>query len=487
MASIKKNFLYNILMNVSAVIFPLITAPYIARVLEPDGIGLMNFANTYANYFVMFAVLGAVTYGTREIAKRRDDHESKQQIFSELLTILIINTVIVSLIFLITLVSFPRFNSNFLIFFVAGLSIFISPYYITSAYINGHEKFGISTSRNLIIRTLSIICMFLFVKTKSDLYIYMLLSVISTIGGIIWNLTFLKKDHIKLRLRFKNLRAHYKSMLILFSSSVAISIYTMLDSLMLGFLRDYSEVGYYNSSVHIARISLSIVTSLSAVAIPRVAYYFKNKDIAAINDLLSKSFCIVAFLAFPMAIGLICIAPLFVPLFLGQAFLPSILPLMIVSVIIIAIGFNNITGMQTMLGMGLDRPYLYCLLIGTILNFTLNLILIPKLGAIGASISSVFSEFMILAVMIWAVHKLTELRFHGIFGDIFKALGASVLFIPATFFMSKILTGWYCVIADIIICIILYAVTQALLKGNGYVLLTNWIKTIIHKKQKSNV
>ena len=480
MASIKKNFLYNIIINISAVIFPLITAPYIARVLEPDGIGLMNFANTYAGYYSMFAVLGAATYGIREIAKRRDDKDARQQFFSELLTVLVINTIVVSLIFLATILIFPKFNTNFLIFFIAGFTIYFAPFGC-SWYLHGLEKFGFMAGRNLIIRTLSIICMFLFVKTKSDLYIYLILGVISQLGGILWNFSIIKKDNIKIKLCFKSIGKHYKPMLILFSSSVAISIYTMLDTVMLGFIKDYNEVGFYNSSVNIAKTSLSVVTSLSAVAIPRVSYYMEKKDQKSISDLLSKSFGIVAFLAFPMAIGLACIAPAFIPLFLGSAFYPSVLPLIIVSGVIIAIGFNNITGMQTLMGMGHDKPYLYCLLVGTVLNFAMNLLLIPRYGAVGAALSSVVAEFTILAVMIYAIKKLTQIQFQGISGDLLKSLIASLTFIPATFLIGKLLNGWTLIAVDIAICIILYVFFQWILKSNGFIMIIGSMNNILSK------
>lgn len=480
MASIKKNFIYNIVINVSAVIFPLITAPYIARVLEPNGIGLMNFANTYAGYYSMFAVLGAATYGIREIAKRRDSHEAKQQFFSEILTVLLINTIVVSSIFIATLLIFPKFNANFLIFFIAGFTIYFVPFGC-NWYLSGLEKFGFIAGRNLLIRALAIICMFLFVKTKSDLYIYMILGVISQLGGILWNFSIIKKDNIKIRLCFKSLGKHYKPMLILFSSSVAISVYTMLDTIMLGFMKNYEEVGFYNSSINIAKTALSIVTSLSAVAIPRVSYYMERKDQKAISDLLSKSFFIVSILAFPMAVGLACIAPNFVPLFLGKAFYPSILPLIIVSGIIIAIGFNNITGMQTLLGMGYDKPYLYCLLIGTFLNFAMNLLLIPQYGAVGAAFSSVVAEFAILAAMVYAIRKYTQIRFKGVLGDIWKSLLASIFFIPITILLSKILEGWTLVIADIITCIIIYCFLQWILASHGFTMITANIRILQQK------
>lgn len=480
MASIKKNFAYNILLNISSILFPLVTAPYIARVLEPGGLGMMHFAMTYAGYYTMFAALGASTYGTREIAKRRESLSEKQLFFSGLISVLILNTFILTVIYISSLFIFSKFEQNINIFLIAGIPIIFVPFG-SNWYFGGLEKFGFITSRNLIIRFLTIVCMFIFVKTKSDLYIYMLLGVISQLGGILWNWSQIKKDGIKFRLNFSDLHLHYKPMIILFSSSVAISIYTMLDTLMLGMIKDYNEVGYYNSASTIAKMSLSVVTSLSSVALPRVAYYFHKRDYTGINILLSKSYCIVAFLAFPMAIGISCISPWFVPLFLGEAFKPATLPLIIMSGVIIAIGFNNITGIQTLLGLGEDKKFLYCILIGTGVNFILNIILIPLIGANGAASSSVIAEFIILTAMLICIHKYTPIRVSKVFPDIAKSLLISLLFIPITFGLSLLLNGWSLVVSVIITCVITYAVLQKICKSIGYIMLNPVIKDLLSK------
>ena len=158
---------------------------------------------------------------------------------------------------------------------------------------------------------------------------------------------------------------------------------------------------------HIAKVLLGAVTSLSLVAVPRVSYYMKNQDYIGINNLIDKSFSIVSFLAFPVAMGLCCISPTFVPLFFGDKFVGAIIPLMILSFLVIAIGLNNLTGVQILIGMGHDKPFLYSVLIGTFSNFILNLALIPLWGAVGASIASLVAEFLILLVTTVFVYHRT--------------------------------------------------------------------------------
>lgn len=467
MASIKKNFAYNILLNVSNVLFPFITAPYVSRVLEPDGLGLASFASNYAGYFVLFTGLGYSAYSIREVAKLRDHRAERQKFVGQIFTLLMINAMLIFLIYLGSIFLLPKMREHLLIFFIAGFSILFVPFDI-GWYFSGMERFGFITSRNLIIRCLLIACLFIFVRSKSDLYIYMILLVISTVGGMLWNLAEMKKDGVVLKFVRKGIRKHYKPMLILFASSVAISIYTMVDTLMLGLMSDYSEVGYYRNATSIAKTILAVVTSLSAVAVPRVAYYARQNDIEALNKLITKSFSVVGFLAIPSMFGLICIAPTFVPLFYGKAFVDATVPLMIMSGVIVAIGFNNLTGIQILIGMGRDSQFLKCVLIGSFSNFAMNLALIPFLGASGAAASSVVAESLILWATIVSVKKHTEIRFHNITSDVIKAFFASLLFIPVSIGIRSVLEGWLAVFAIISSCAMLYVISQKKLKSQSF-------------------
>ncbi|MDE6247380.1 MAG: flippase [Muribaculaceae bacterium] len=480
MASIKRNFFYNILLNLSGVIFPIITAPYVARVLDPDGLGLAGFANVYAGYFAMFAALGSGRYTVREIAKVRDSKEQIQNFVSEITALLGINTLICAALYIISIFVFPKFSSDWLIFLIAGLAIYILPLKIDWYFI-GLEKVGVIVSRALIIRIISIICLFLFVKSKADLYIYVLLGFISSFGGVAWNLWMLRKDKIKLSWKFSGIGKHYKPMFILFSSAIAISIYVMLDSFMLGLMADYSEVGYYNSSTTLSKTLLNIVTSLSAVAVPRVAYYLHKKEYTNINSLIAKSLGIVAFLAFPMTIGLMCIAPRFIPLFLGEQFIPSILPTILMASVIVAIGFSNITGTQILIGMGKDVVFLYSMLWGTVSNFLLNLILIPKLGATGAATASVIAEFLVLGASFYYVKKETEVKFTGVFREIWVPFVACLPFIPITLIINHFTQGWWSIITVVLSCVLCYIFMQKLFKTKSYCMMWDLVASRITK------
>jgi len=479
--SITKNALYNVLLNITSVVFPLITAPYVSRVLEPDGVGLFNFVNTYAGYFALVALLGIPTYGVREVSKARDDKEALSKMMSQLMSIAAITTLVVTLIYLVTIALIGQLTENYLIFVLAGFVIYLAPFKI-NWYYQGIEEFGFITFRSLIIKTLSVICLFIFVREKDDLIIYIILNVLGGVLADVWNYTKMWRSGIRPHFTTKGLKPHMSSLLALFASTIAVSIYTVLDTLMLGFVKDYDEVGYYTNAMNISRVILSAVTSLSIVAVPRVSYFMKNKDYNNINVLMNKSFSVVSFLAFPVAIGLLCIAPTFVPLFFGIKFLGAVLPLMILSLLIIAIGLNNLTGVQILIGMGFDKLFLYSVLVGTISNFLLNCALIPIWGAIGASIASVLAELLILIVTIFFVYRHTPIRISR-WIDIIKAFVGALAFIPIVYLLKDILDGWWLVATFIVLGVIAYVVIEAILCNGSVEMFMNIVLEKVRRKR----
>ncbi|MCF0187694.1 MAG: flippase, partial [Bacteroidaceae bacterium] len=347
MKSIRRNFVFNALINVSQVLFPLITAPYVARVLNPEGLGLANFSAQLVGYFFMFASLGLPTHAMREVTKVRDDKEKLSRLVSEVFTLSLILHLSVGLIYYSSLFVVERFRENLLLFSICGIGFWFSCFDV-GWYFNGTERFGFIAGRHFIVRIVSIICLFLFVKDADDVEIYVLLNILCLTAGQIWGYFEMHRDGVKVRLRLKGLLSHLKPSFILFASTVAISIYTVLDSIMLGFIDGYSEVAFYNCATHISKVILGLVTSLSAVTLPRISYYVEKGAHDEVSKLFNKSISFVSFLAIPAAFGLCCIAPVFAPLFYGDGFNGTILPLQIMSFVIIAIGFSNLTTWQAL-------------------------------------------------------------------------------------------------------------------------------------------
>lgn len=478
--SLKLNFVYNVLINLSGVIFPFITAPYVARVLEPEGVGLFNFANTYAGYFALVAALGIPTYGVREVAKIKDNPEKLTTLVSQLISINVIATIFVTVVYLLSLYLIGQLNENYVLFLIAGVVLYMAPFKINWFFL-GVEDFGFIALRTLIMRLCSLLLLFLLVHDKGDLIIYMFIYVLSTVLGDFWNYIMMLKYNVRPHFTLIGLKLHIKPLLILFSSAISISIYTVLDTLMIGFISNYAQVGYYNSASNITRAILTIVTSLSAVAIPRVSYYLKNGEGEKINILMNQSFSVISFLAFPLSLGIFCVTPIFVPLFFGPEFCGAIIPLQILGFLIIAIGLNNLFGIQILIGLGLDKLFLYSVLMGMLLNVTMNSVLIYYFGAIGASMASLVAETLILFVTAYYVYKKTNIRINQL-SDISKSLMGALLLMPIYIGVSRMFDGWFLVLGFAFIGFFSYILIEYVLKNKSLLFLVD----IVSQKMKKH-
>lgn len=459
--SIKYNFFFNILLNISKVIFPLITAPYVARVLEPDGVGLFNFANTYASNFALFAALGIPLYGIREVAKC-ETLQDKTKFVSEMISASIFTTLICTTLYIASLFIINQLNENYVLFLLAGLYLYVTPLRI-DWYYAGIEEFKYITQRSLLIKALSVLLLFILVHDKNDLIVYVALNTGCLILNDFWNYVKLLKLGLKPYLTIK-IKQHIKPLFVLFASSVAISMYIMLDTLMLGFISDYEQVGYYNSASHIARVLLPIVTSLAAVAIPRLSLYMKEKDWTQINTLINKSLSVVSFLSVPITIAIILIAPSFIPLFYGESFYGAVLPLQIMVLVVIIIGFNNLTGQQVLVALGYDRLFLYSVLSGTVSNFVLNIVLIPKFGAVGAAVASVFAETSVLLTSLFFIKRHTQICFNKI-SDYIKNIVVCLGFIPIFYLLDSVIEGWLLIAVFTLLGSLYYILLQFVAKN----------------------
>lgn len=472
--SIKKNFIYNILLNISKVIFPLVSAPYVARVLEPDGVGLFNFANTYAYNFALFAALGIPLYGMREIAKIQTK-EDKEKFVSEMISTSFFSMILFLVFYVLSLIFVDKVHENYVYFLISGIYFYVTPLRIDWFYY-GIEEFRYITLRSLLIKTISILLLFIFIRNKEDLLLYVFLNTMCLVLNELWNYYKLLKMGIrpKITLGFGH---HIKPLLLLFASTVAISVYTMLDTLMLGFLSSYEQVAYYNSAAHISKAMLPIVTSLAAVVIPRLSQFKETKQWDEINQLNNKSLSVVAFLSIPITIGIILIAPSFVPLFFGEQFIGAILPLQIMALVVIIIGLSNLTGQQILVALGYDKCFLYSVLVGTFSNICFNLVLIPIYGAIGATIASVISETLVLLMMFVFIRKETPI----IFGKKKEFLSTTMIcmgFIPIYYIVNT--NSWCGVILFTALCAIYYLISQHFFKNSTYLNFYSHLKNKIH-------
>lgn len=435
--SVKRNIVYNTILNILNVLFPFITTPYVSRILGVHNIGVVNFAHTYTSYFSLFALLGIPIYGMREIAKHAHDSEKRSLIFSELFLLSCISTLIFSSIYIVTILVIPVLYQNYIFLLITGISLFLTPINI-DWFFSGREKFKLITIRSLLVKVVSICGLFIFVKKRQDIIPYLLLSLTASLLNYCWNFGYLLKKEVTFQ--FKGLRPqrHLASILVLFVSNIAISVYTMLNTLMLGFLSDYTQVGYYTSSIKMSKVILPVVTSMSPVMIARInTIKGDGGNKKQIVELLNRSFMIIMILAIPAVIGLIAITSRFVPFFFGTEFIPAISSMKLLALLIVIIGMSNLFGFQVLVALGHEKKFLSAVLLGTFSSFILNVLLIRRYGSLGASIASVLSEIIVTIVAILFASKVISI--HIDMKSIYQPIIAAIPIVPISLWFDSVI------------------------------------------------
>lgn len=405
MGSLKKNFLYQSLYQVLIVILPFITAPYIARVLGADCSGVYSFTHTIANYFVVFGMLGLEQYGNRCIAKVRDNYDERCKVFSELFFLHVI--VSIAAILLYAVYCFTLVNEYRIIFLLQGIWV-VSVVFDINWFFFGIEKFKLTVTRNAIIKILSVIAMFLFVKTKEDLGIYTFILAFSMFAAQIAVWPALRKNVEFKSVKFSDLKKHWKPLVILFIAVIAANLNRMIDKAMLGWFDKITELGCYDYADRIIRIPLSLIAALGTVMISKMSNLFARNDKAAAAKILDVSACLILLLSFGMGFGIAAIAPEFVTLYLGNEYVETIVLLSILSLSIPLVGWNNYIRTQILIPKEMDMVYTRAVSIGAAVNIIINCFLIYFIGARGASIATVVSYFVILLIQILPIY--TEIK-----------------------------------------------------------------------------
>jgi len=426
--SIKTNILYNISLSVLNLLFPIITAPYISRVLGVENIGIVRFVMTGVNYFSLFAALGIGYYGVRELAKYKNNQEKCSQIFSSLFIITFISTLTVTLIFILCINMIPEFKKHSLLFSLYGITLYFVP--ITMDwYFQAKEDFRMITIRSFLVKLLAFVSMFVFVRKHSDVIPYLLISTFSIVATQLWNLSYAYKTGLRISLRQFELRKHIKPMFVFLWSNVSIGIFALIDTTILGFLSSYEQVGYYTSSNIIITTLIGLFAATHTALLPRLSFNNAQNNDVENAALLQKTFDLNALLVVPMVIGLCLVASRFVPLFFGNEFMGSIVPMQILSIKLIMVMSNYLFGYSVLMAFGYEKKYLFTVVCAAVFSFVLNMFLIPRYGAIGAAVTAIVSESFAAGFILFFVYKFTQIRLR------WSKIGIALLFSTLPFFI----------------------------------------------------
>lgn len=435
MNTIKKSFVYNAIYQLLAIIIPLVTTPYLSRVLGETGVGNYSFHYSIAGFFVLFIMLGLNNYGNREIAKSRDEQDALREKFWGIYSFQIIMGLIVSVIYVGYIFVF---SENRMLSLIMGL-------YVASAIFDvnwcmfGLEQFKLTTIRNIIIKLLSTVLIFIFVKTEQDVELYSIIMV----GSIflsqlsVWPY-ILRKIKIK-KVSASMIFSHFKPNLALFLTTFAVSIYKIMDKIMLGAISGKEEVGFYESAEKIICVPIAFVSALGTVMLPRMSNLYKNGQDEKVYEIFKTSMVFSALISTILSFGIMCVSRPFVPIFYGDGFdtcrwlylflLPSGL----------FVAFANVIRTQFLIPKNYDKPYIISAFMGAITNLLFNAIFIPIFGAIGAAIGTLVAEMVVCIYQIIAASR-RGLKFKPIFRRIYPAYVSGIIMFLVTYGVSYILS-----------------------------------------------
>lgn len=391
--SVKVNYILNLINTGTQMLFPLITFPYVCRVIEADGIGQINFFQSIISYISLFTCLGIPMYAIREIARDRSDVVQMNRTAMEILLLHSMLTLVGYAIVAILCLTVPQIQVNIPLFLILSLTIFFTAIGCEWFY-QGIEDFKYITIRGLIIKTVSVVLLFIFVKSKTDLLYYGCYTVFGVLGGNIFNFFRLRKYIHRENIIFSELhiKRHIKPVLKVFSFSVVTSIYLQQNTVLLGFLKNALAVGYFATATKVMQMLLTMSACLGSVMMPRASHLIAENREDEFNRLIQKSYDFTLAIALPMTIGLIFCAPSLITALCGVKFEHSILPSQIIAPIILMVAISNVFGIQVLFPKGKINVVTLCCGIGAVADLILNLCLIPFFSYIGTSIAYLGAE-----------------------------------------------------------------------------------------------
>ena len=403
MTSIKKNFAYQAFYEILIILMPLITSPYISRVLGAEAIGVYSYTYSIAYYFVLFAMLGISNYGNRLISSVRDERENLNKAFSSLLVLHVLIAALVFAVYLYYCFVFVDENEKKYAL-IQGMFV-ASAIFDINWFFFGLEEFKLSVTRNTIIKIISFISIFLFVRGKDDLYIYCIIMSAGILGSQVAVWPFLKDRVSIVKVNKKDLIPHIKPLFVLFIPVLAVSIYKIMDKVMLGQITTRISLGYYENAEKITAVFTTAVSAFGTVMMPRMNNLFSKGDSNIGEEYLEKSMRWMLVVTYAVALGVVGIAPDFVRLFWGKEFSPCAPILSVLACSLPFVAFASVIRMQYLIPKHRDREYIISVSGGAIVNLIINLLLIPHYAGEGAAIGTLCAEAFVCVYQMWTVRK----------------------------------------------------------------------------------
>lgn len=474
-----KNYLYNVVYQLFVIVVPVITMPYVTRVIGPKGIGINTFTNSIIQYFILLGTIGLTMYGSRQIAYTRNDKVRMTKTFLEIEFLLCITTFFSYLLFFLYLM----FIDSFRIYYLAQSISVIAIAFDISWFFMGVENFRVTVLRNVFIKLVFIALVFFVVKDENDLLKYILINSLSVLFG---NLTFwpyLRRYLTRVKFKDLNILPHLKPSLLLFLPQIATNIYVILNKTMLGMFDNVEASGYFDNSDKILKITLAVLTSLATVMMPRVANTFATGNKDKVADYLNKSLNFTLLIAVPMMFGIAAIGEKFAPWFLGDKFQIVGRVLQFEAPAILAISIASVLGNQYLLPTNHNRQYTISTILGAVTNLIINIPLIIYFGAIGTAVATVISEICVTLAQMFFVKK--ELDLKNLFSDFWKYFFCGLIMYVVVKVLNTILSFSFLVLLiEFLVGLIVYITMIFFMRPKIVQWLQMFINQIVHFRGK---
>lgn len=406
MNSIKKNIVYNLFYQILAIILPFITAPYLSRVIGASGVGLYSFSHSIALNFTYITLLGLTNYGNRAIAAVQNDVEKRSKLFCEIYAMQCCCFLVSLTLYAVYIVAF---SADYLAACIMILTVASSLFDINWFFF-GMEQFKLTVIRNTVIKVLTVICVFIFVKDQNDIYIYIAIMSLGFLASQLCLWPFLKKFVYFYVPKWKDFVRHFKPNLILFVPVIAVSIYKMLDKIFLGYMSTMEQVGYFENAERIITVSVTLITAVGTVMLPRTTSMLAEHKNQEGLVFLDKTMMLVLAYANAVFFGILAVANEFSVIYYGEDFTQTGVIMQYLAVTVIFLGCGNVVRTQYLIPMHEDKVYLKSAVFGAIINAAVNILLIPKLEAVGAAIGTIFAEVFVCCYQVFAVRKKLNIK-----------------------------------------------------------------------------
>ena len=463
-SSIKKNFIYQASYEILLIALPILTSPYVSRVLGASNIGIYSYTYTIAFYFTLFAALGIKNYGNREISRCRDNQEELNKTFSSILFLHVIISSIVLIGYFGYCVLWAKEEYTF--YFVIHIFYLIGSLFDISWFFFGFELFKTTVMRNTIIRISSVILIFVLVKDAGDLWKYIFILAFSNFASQIY-LWFKIKKLVKIvKVERKEIFKHLPQMSILFIPTIAVSFYNYMDKIMLGALAGTTELGFYENSFKITTVCSSVIGSVGTVMLPRMSNMVAKGDTEASKKYIRISMECVMVMACAMAFGISGISHDFAPIFWGKGFSECGILLALLAIYLPVQGFASVLRTQYLIPNRWDKQYTISLCIGAIVNVVINYLLIPQFHAVGAVIGTIAAETSVCVAQALFVSKCLPIKTYIMQSIPFICIGAIMFGV-----IRGIEVFMHTSIATLMVQIVIGAIVYVVL-SLGYVIVT---------------